>query len=324
MYLEPSLYKRIKEKLKRLNSLRPLPPSAIQKLREQFEIEFTYHSDAIEGNRLTERETFLVIKEGLTIKGKSLKDHLEAIGHKDALDYVYSLTKKKKKEVFTEHNLRMIHQLIMKRVDLKGAGKYRNGPVKITGSKYIPPQATDVPSLMKSLINWIKNNPEHLNPIELAALAHFKITHIHPFFDGNGRLARLLMNIILLRAGYPIACILKFDRSRYYRYLALADKGEFKPFVNFIGRVVERSLNLYLQALEPIKKKKPEKYISLAEAAQGTPYSQEYLSLLARRGKIEAFKIQRNWVTTKEAIRKYIKVVKKKKRKQVAVKKRDG
>ncbi|MEM2145199.1 MAG: Fic family protein [Candidatus Jordarchaeaceae archaeon] len=314
MYIEPNLNRRIKEKVKKLKALRPLPPSAVNKLKEQFEIELTYHSDAIEGNRLTEKETFWVIKEGLTIKGKPLKDHLEAIGHKDALDYIYSLTKKKGEEIFTEHNIRMIHQLIMKRVDSQWAGKYRNGPVKITGSKYVPPESQKIPYLMRNLVLWIRKNPENLSVIELAALAHFKIVHIHPFFDGNGRLARLLMNIILLRAAYPIAVVLKFDRARYYRLLALADKGQFQPFINFIGRVVERSLDLYLKALEPIKKKKSEKYISLAEATKGTPYSQEYLSLLARRGKIEAFKIQRNWVTTREAMNRYIKEIRNKKK----------
>lgn len=310
MDIDPQLYKRIKEKLKRLNSLRPLPPSAIQKLKEQFEIELTYHSDSIEGNKLTEKETFWVIKEGITIKGKPLKDHLEAIGHQEAIDYIYSLIKQKKEKIFTGHNLRMIHQLIMKRVDPDWAGRYRTGPVKITGSKHIPPSASDVPHLIKDFISLVKNNPQRLTPVELSALAHFKIANIHPFFDGNGRLARLFMNIILLRAGFPIAVILRFDRAKYYRFLSLADKGKLKPFVNFIARTVERSLNIYLQALEPIKRKKIRKYLTLAEAAKGTPYSQEYLSLLARQGKIEAFKMQRNWLTTKEAIKKYIKKVK--------------
>jgi Fic family protein len=308
MLIDQTLYKRIKEKKKRLNSLRPLPQTVLSKLREQFAIEMTYHSNAIEGNTLTLRETQLILQEGITIAGKSLREHLEAINHKEAIDFLEELVKKK--PPITEALIRQIHFLVLTKINDREAGKYRSVQVRITGTSYLPPQAFEVPSLMRDFIKWLRKNERKIDPIELAALAHFKLVHIHPFIDGNGRTARLLMNLILVQKGYPPAIILKTDRKKYYQVLDQAHQGNFAPFVNFIARSVERSLNLYLDAFE-IKKTKKEaekkKYISLAGAARGTPYSQEYLSLLARWGKIDAFKLKRNWLTTKEAIERYIK-----------------
>jgi Fic family protein len=143
-------------------------------------------------------------------------------------------------------------------------------------------------------------NPDELRPIELAAVFHHKIVCIHPFFEGNGRVARLLMNCILLKHGYPFAVVLRNDRGTYYRTLREADHGSLSPFVNFVARCVERSLNLYLAALGK------RTVISLEEASKSTGLSQEYLSLLARKGSIDAFKIGKKWVTTKKAIQKYL------------------
>src|SRR5581483_383329 len=144
-------------------------------------------------------------------------------------------------------------------------------------------------------------------PIDRAALAHHRLAAIHPFVDGNGRTARLVMNLILLRAGYPPTVILRANRQQYYRVLANADRGNDKPLINFVGRAVERSLNLYLEALTPSTRKpaRMNEWIPLREAAQGTPYSQEYLSLLARLGRLEAIKIGRVWHTTRQAVAEY-------------------
>ena len=315
MFIDPILYKRIKEKKKRLDSLRPLPESALLKLKEQFAIEMTYHSNAIEGNTLTLRETQLVIQEGLTIAGKSLREHLEAVNHKEAIDFLEDLVKEKKP--ITETLIRQIHFLVLTKINDREAGKYRSVQVRITGTSYLPPQAFEVPSLMGAFMKWLKRNWQKTNPIELASLVHFKLVHIHPFIDGNGRTARLLTNLILMQKGYPPAIILKADRKKYYRVLDQAHRENFAPFVNFVARSVEGSLNLYLDAFEVRKTKKEamgKKYISLAQAARGTPYSQEYLSLLARRGKIDAFKLKRNWLTTREAIERYIKERKRKRK----------
>lgn len=308
MLINPVLYKRIQEKKKRLDALRPLSAAALLKLKECFAIEMTYHSNAIEGNTLTLRETQLVIQEGLTIAGKSLREHLEAINHKEAIDFLENLVKKK--EPLTENLIRQIHFLVLKKIDDKEAGKYRSVQVRITGTKYTPPSSFEVPLLMRDFIKWFQKNEKKINPIELVAFSHFKIVHIHPFIDGNGRTARLLMNFILMRKGYPPATILRVDRKKYYRVLDQAHQGNFIPFVNFISRSIERSLDLYLEVFEPRKTKKEaerKKYVSLNKVAKDTPYSQEYLSLLARQGKLEAHKEGRNWLTTKEAIERYIK-----------------
>jgi Fic family protein len=309
MLINQSIYQRISEKKKKLDSLRPLLPALVSRLREQVIIEWTYNSNAIEGTSLSLRETELIIEHGLTIKGKPLKEHFEAINHKDAILFLENLVKKGS---FTINQLliRQIHQLILKEIDNENAGKYRDVEVKITGSKYVPPSPALVPSKMRQFEYWLKdrNNKKYLT--DYAAIAHFKLVDIHPFIDGNGRTARLLMNLILMNKGYPPTVISKIDRQKYYRALDSAHKGELKPFVNFIGRNVERSLTWYLDAIVPTKKKKgEEKWQLLSRLAPKTPYSQEYLSLLARRGRIEAVKKGRNWYSNLQAIKNYKKEI---------------
>ncbi len=303
-YLDKKVKKRIDEKLKRLNKFRPLPVSVIKKLKEQFKIELTYNSNAIEGNSLTLKETYLVINEGITIKGKSLKDHLEAKNHQEALDYLYELIEKDKHNTFSENLIRSLNQIIQQNIDREWAGKYRNSGVIIGGADHKPPEAIEVPRLMSKLLKWYSNNKEK-HPVELASIIHHKLVNIHPFFDGNGRTSRLVMNIILMQSGFPLVVILKSDRQRYYTALASADKGNYSLFVNFIARAVERTLNIYLKVLIP-KKEYKEKYISLAELAKTTKFSAKYLNLLARNGKLEAYKEGRNWLTTKEALENYL------------------
>ncbi len=304
-HLDKNLQNRIEIKLKELNKLRPLPPSAVKKLQEQFQIEMTYNSNAIEGNSLTLKETFLVINEGITIKGKPLKDHLEAKNHQEALEYLYELVEKDKKHTTSEQLILNLHKLVMQESDREWAGKYRNGRVLIGGARHIPPSADKVPKKMEELIIWLKQNKKRLHIIELAALLHYKLVYIHPFFDGNGRVARLAMNLLLMRGSYPLVIVLKNDRKKYYRVLNQADEGNLAPFVNFIAQAVERSLDIYLKMLTPFFKEK-ERYISLSEAAKHFPYGAKYLNLLARQGKLEAHKEERNWLTTKEAVERYI------------------
>lgn len=304
-FLLLQLQQRIDEKLSRMNELRPLPKSAVKKLRRQFQIEMTYNSNAIEGNSLTLKETFWVITEGITIKGKPLKDHLEAKDHYQALEFLYELVSRQHQPTLSEKLIRELHHLVMKKTDDDWAGRYRSGKVIIGGSDHLPPDAGVVPAKMKGAIDWFIKNRNRLHPVELAALIHHKLVNIHPFFDGNGRTARLVMNLLLLRQGYPLAIILKNDRKKYYRVLARADKGESQPLVTFISQSVERSLNIYLQALAPAGDKKTEKFLSLSEISKLVPYSQKYLNLLARQGKLEAHKQERNWVAALSAIEKY-------------------
>lgn len=304
-YLGLKIKERIDEKLKRLSSFRPLPELAVKKIREQFEIEMTYNSNAIEGNSLTLKETYLVINEGITIKGKSLKDHLEAKNHKEALDYLYELIAKENKSTISENLIRSLNQIVMQGIDNEWAGRYRNSSVMISGAKHKPPEAMDVPKSMDDLMNFIKENRNKLHPIELAAIVHHKIVFIHPFFDGNGRTARLAMNLILMQNGYPLATILRNDRKRYYNTLSEADKGDLGRFITFIAKSAERSLDMYLKVLTPAGELK-EKFIPLKDLSEGTRFSSKYLNLLARNGKLEAHKEGRNWVSSKEALKRYL------------------
>jgi len=305
IYLDKKIKDRLEKKLEILKSYRPLPGSAVKKIREQFEIEMTYNSNAIEGNSLTLKETFLVINEGITIKGKPLKDHLEAKNHKEALDYLYDLVLKNKNNSFSESLIRSFNQIVIQDIDKEWAGKYRNSEVIIMGADYKPPQAIEVPNLMLDLMAWFKNNKNKLHPVELAAIIHYKLVAIHPFFDGNGRTARLLMNVILMSSGYPLAIILKNDRKKYYDVLANADKGDLSFFIRFIAQAVERSLDIYIKALTP-KNRKKEKYVSLKELSKKTNFSSKYLNLLARAGKLEAYKEKRNWISSEEALKRYL------------------
>lgn len=303
-YLDKTIKERIDEKLKRLNKFRPLPVSVVKKLKEQFEIELTYNSNAIEGNSLTLKETYLVVNEGITIKGKPLKDHLEAKNHQEALEYLYNLVGSGKKNTFSENLIRSLNQIVQQNIDKEWAGKYRNSGVIIGGAMHRPPEAIEVPNLMRQMIKWYSDNKK-MHPVELASIIHHKLVNIHPFFDGNGRTSRLVMNIVLMQAGFPLVVILKSDRQRYYKTLSVADKGDYPSFVNFIARAVERTLDIYLKVIIP-KKEVKEKYVSLSELAKTTKFTEKYLNLLARSGKLEAHKEGRNWLTTNNALERYL------------------
>lgn len=310
MILNHDIYQRIIEKKRKLNSLRPLSKSLVGRLRDQIIIEWTYNSNAIEGTTLSLKETRLILEQGLTIKGKSLKEHFEAKNHKDAILFVEDLVKERKFKI-SQLLIRQIHQLVMKEVDDEWAGKYREVEVKITGTNFVPPDPVAVPVKMRQFEQWLQDKKNNQDLIDYSALAHYKLVNIHPFIDGNGRTARLIMNLILMNQGFPPTVILKNDRQKYYQTLDLAHKGKIEPFVDFIGRNVERSLIWYLEAVIPGKEKqKADKWQLLGKLAKETPYSQEYLSLLARRGKIEAVKKERNWYSNQKAIKQYLKSVK--------------
>lgn len=305
MILDKTFFNRIKEKKNKLDRQRPLSPVLVNRLREEALVQWTYHSNAIEGSTLNLRETRLVLEEGLTIKGKSLKEHLEAINHKEAILYLENLIEGGRLEINTSL-IKKLHSLILKGIDDKNAGKYRQVQVRITGSKFTPPSPLKILDLMGDFDHWLKNQKNQRNLIDFAALVHFKIVDIHPFIDGNGRTARLVMNLVLMNQGYPPTIILNTDRDKYYRTLDQAHLGKPVPFVNFIGQNVERSLVGYLEAVIPEKeKRKEEKWVLLSRLAPKTPYSQEYLSLLCRRGRLEAVKKGRNWYSHLKAVQDY-------------------
>lgn len=303
--LDLRLRQRLERKKAQLDALRPLPQATVERLLAQITVEWIYNSNAIEGNSLTLRETQLILETGLTIGGKSLREHFEVINHKTAIEYVEQLASGK--EPLTAFHVRQLHKLVLTQIDDDHAGQYRQTPVRIAGAKHVPPEAWEVGPRMTEWEQWLRNAEANTDPVELAALAHHRLVAIHPFVDGNGRTARLVMNLILLRQGYPPTVILRANRRQYYRVLAQADQGQVRSLVNFVGRAVERSLTLYLQACTP-RTRPPaarDRWIPLREAAEGTPYSQEYLSLLARIGRLEAVKRGRLWYTTRKAVAEY-------------------
>lgn len=309
--MDNTLLASIVGKKRELDKLRPLPPSIVRKLNEHFIIEWTYNSNAIEGNTLSLQETDLVINRGLTIGNKSLKEHFEAINHKECIELLEKFVEKKD-ELSTEF-IKKIHKIILKNIDDSQAGVYRNTNVRILGAVHIPPDAGKIKRLMDEYLTWYYENKHIMSVPELAAWVQYKFVWIHPFIDGNGRTARLLMNLVLLQNGYPPAVILNLDRQKYYRVLRQADMDKPKDFLNFIGRSIERSLVIYLNSFIPTNKKSEHQgYISLKEATSYCDYSIEYLSLLARTGRLPAIKFERNWMTTREAIENYLKKVEKK------------
>lgn len=303
--IENRLLQRLEQKKVQLDKLRPIPQGQIQRLREQIEIEWIYNSNAIEGSTLTLRETQLILEQGLTVGGKSLREHFEVINHREAIKYVDGLVKKKTD--LTGYQVRQIHQLVLKEVDDENVGKYRSTEVRIAGATHVPVEAWKISQEMQAWEAWVKGAATNHHIIEVAAMAHHRFVAIHPFVDGNGRTARLVMNVLLMQVGYPPTVIMKTNRRQYYRVLGQADNGNSKPLVNFVGRAVERSLTLYLEAVVPKDRPgKDDQWIPLREAIKGTTYSQEYLSLLARKGRLEAVKRGRVWYTTREAVKRYI------------------
>ena len=309
--LESRLAKRIAEKKARLDALRPLSPSVLARLNENLTLEWIYNSNAIEGSTLTLQETRLILETGLTIGGKSLREHFEVTNHREAILYVEDLVAQD--VLITPFHVRQVHTLILQTIDSENAGQYRKTQVRIAGATHTPPDSWEVPRLMDEWGAWLLEAQKQDEPITISAQAHHRLVNIHPFVDGNGRTARLIMNLLLIKEGYPPAVIERVHRKEYYRVLAEADEGSVAPLVNFLGRAVERSLIQTLEAVTPQSEPTPaeETWILLREAAQDSPYSQEYLSLLARKGRLEAIKRGRNWYTTRKAVEEYSQEVKK-------------
>jgi Fic family protein len=240
--------------LKRIDTLkanidahRPLDAHMLKQVQEYFRIGMTYSSNALEGNSLTETETKIVIEDGITIGGKPVRDHLEALGHSEAYDLLLRLAKNPN---ITEANVKELHRLFYYRIDAKQAGKYRKRRVIITGTDFIPPAPDRIPVLMESFIAGLPEARVKHHPVEFAAIIHKELVTIHPFIDGNGRAARLLMNLALLQAGYPLAIIPPVLRRDYLDTLNKTHMGSAEPFINFITGVCYESAKEYLRLLE--------------------------------------------------------------------------
>lgn len=235
------------DKLKKeLDSKRPIPKETLRPLEEFINLEWTYNSNGIEGNTLTFRETQIVL-EGITVGGKSIREHLEAINHEKAILYLNDLVKEN--NPITERNIKSIHQLVLKDIDNENAGRYRRENVTIKDATHISPDYLKVPELMEKLILNYKNwNDFH--PIIQAALLHGELVKIHPFIDGNGRTSRLLMNLDLMNHGYNPVIIKKEDRLEYYEALDKAHTtGDYTDFVKLITKLEIVMLRKYLELL---------------------------------------------------------------------------
>ncbi|MCX2432470.1 Fic family protein [Pedobacter sp. GR22-10] len=300
--LQP-LIDRLYEKKAKIDSSRPLPNSALQRIKTDLSLEWTYNSNSIEGNTLNLQETQMVLQEGMTIKGKSLREHFEVFNHEKAINYLYTLVEESYQ--LRSIDILSLHGLVLRSIEDDFAGRIRNGGVRIVGANFIPPNANKVSDLLDELINFVNNNPLSLNDMVLTTIFHHKLVWIHPFFDGNGRTVRLAMNLLLMRKGFPPAIILKTDRKKYYESLNQANKGNYHKLCLLMLQAVERSLNMYINALPGNHYGDYESIASIV-AEPDIPYGQEYVSLLARQGKIDAHKEGKDWLTTKKAVKEYI------------------
>jgi Fic family protein len=197
-----------------------------------------------------------------------------------------------------------IHGFVLRSIEDDFAGRLRNGGVRIVGANFTPPSSNKVSLLFDELIDFVNNNTLGLNDLILTTIFHHKLAWIHPFFDGNGRTVRLAMNLLLMGKGFPPAIILKNDRKKYYEALNQANNGSYYKLCLLMLQALERSLNIYLNVL-PGNNYNYEPISSIVEEP-GAKYGQEYVSLLARTGKIDAYKEGRNWLTTKAAIEDYM------------------
>ena len=241
-------FSEIDEMKRRIDQQRPFSKRLADSLHEKLIIEWTYNSNAIEGNTLTLSETKVVL-EGITIGGKSIVEHLEAINHREAILFIEELIGKN--ESVSEWNIKSIHGLILKEIDGLNAGKYRTENVAIGGAIHIPPKHNEIDLLMQNLIMEYKEEWKIFHPVLRATLLHGEFVKIHPFVDGNGRTSRLLLNFELMKNGYSPIIIKKDNRLRYYEVLEYAHTTmDYKPFLEFVVGLVEESELLWLSLLQ--------------------------------------------------------------------------
>ena len=225
-----------------LDAFRPLPPVVVSELRQRYRVRFTYHSNALEGNTLTQSETELVLTTGITIGGKTLQEHLEAVGHADAIAYIEALAQQSMP--LGEWEIRQIHSLILRKIDPEEAGRYRTLDVQAAGTGYVYPLHYLLSELTTEFVTWLNSaEAQRLHPVRYAAEAHHRFVTLHPFRDGNGRTGRLWMNLLLLRAGYPIAIISNENRQRYIEALIQGQQSDhWEPLYTLIMDATQTAL----------------------------------------------------------------------------------
>ncbi|MFV0582917.1 MAG: Fic family protein [Parabacteroides gordonii] len=235
-----------------LSTLRPLPSDALKKIEDAFEIEYTYESNRIEGNTLTLQETTLVVNEGIIIPGKSMWEHLEAINHAQAVDFIKDIAWQKVE--INERTIKDIHAIVLHGISRENAGRYRTVPVMIIGSTYMPPQPCLIEKQMKDFIlRFQQMERDDIHPAIIAAYLHDELVRIHPFIDGNGRVCRLLMNLYLLQHGYTIVA-LKGDNENKVQYYKALEKShtehESDAFCMLVAEAEKEALQRYIQIVK--------------------------------------------------------------------------
>lgn len=305
------IHDRILEKKRKLGSIGKLDSDKIKRIEERMQVDFVYNSNKIEGSTLSRGETELILR-GMTVgkksipealAGKELGHILAAQNHPSAIEIVKKIAFNKTYKI-TEDDIKNLHKMAMDRI-IATAGSYKeHDDLAVRGAGFTPPPFYEIPKQMKELVHLINNNPDELRPIEHAAQVHYDFVWIHPFEDGNGRIARLLMNLLLVRNYYPFTVIKQVEKPKYLRTLKEMDtKGNFESFLIFVARSVEQTLDTYLAALES---KGKSKFLPLSILAKGTPHSADYWSLLARKGRIDAIKEGKTWKTTSQVINAYL------------------
>lgn len=234
----------------KISSARPLAKEELKSLDDYFRIGFTYSSNALEGNTLTISETKILLEDGITVGGRPLKDCYEAVGHGSAYDFMLELARQEDMDI-TEETIQKLHRLFYQKINADQAGQYRSIQVYISGTEYIPPAPDEIPRLMTRLIEQIHSSNITLHPIELAAMAHKRLVDIHPFIDGNGRTARLLMNLILVNAGYGVVSIPPVWRNDYVNALSASrQSNNMEPFCKLIAECVVETERDYCRLLK--------------------------------------------------------------------------
>lgn len=239
------IFDRLTIKKKKLDALKPRLDEERASIQEWLDVEYTYTSNWIEGNTLTRQQTALVLEKGITIEGKTIREHLEATNHRKAIDFIRGIVKKGHQYI-TENDIKSIHEIILTGIEDRWAGVYRQSQVFIRGAATEPPPPHEVPWRMKKLVEWLGSiQGEH--PAKVAADFHLRFVDIHPFIDGNGRTARLLMNLVLLGHGYPIAIIKTEERQAYMKAIEGGIlTGSLENFYAVIAGAVDRSLDAWI------------------------------------------------------------------------------
>jgi Fic family protein len=295
--MDARLSRRIAEKRKKLDEYRPLDQGIVRRLHEDFRVEATYHSNALEGNTLTLAETEMVLAYGMTIAGHPLREHLEVTNHAKAYDVMERLIK----NPIDMEAVLFLHRLVKAQID-EDAGLIRTAPVHIRGASFTPPHAKDVPLYLAQWTRWLHSEQAlQYDSVTRAAIAHHDFESIHPFSDGNGRVGRLLLNIMLMQDGYPPALILRDWRQRYIQALQQASAGRYQAIIDIVGQAVELSLDRYLAACTDATSH----LLPMKELAPIFNTSVDYLGQLARTGKVAAQKRGIYWYASVEDVARY-------------------